>query len=251
MLVSRFIYDLACVQKPTEDELTEEIEQLLFIRTAEQPTYLVAQENRDQLSNMDSDILSNWLDKKFKSAFVLLLLDHGDNYQGAKVELCLMERYNTLVDKFLRPRFVKKLAMERVRELYFADSNVPDLKKTITNIKRALTFLSEHLEHKSREHTTLLGTEAYTQADVTLYNYLKRICVGKYKDFGLKSHVRLCEPLIRFMRRYAQKNPHVTDISSGDPLASDNNESSLVADVVKPATVAVGFIIFYLWCRRK
>lgn len=252
MLASRFIYDLTGQPRPSDTELDEEIDRLLYIKTTEQPDYLTVQESRDQLANLDSEILSLWLTKKFKTALMLLLVENNNNYFQAKAELFKMERYNnSLVDRFLRASFLHRHAMKRVKEIYFADEQIPSLEHTITDLKRALTFLSQHLEQESPEYCTLLNTDRFNLADVTLYNFLKRLVTGKYKDLGLESHVKLCAPLVRFMRRYASKNTHIIDISSGDPLADDKRESSLLADVVIPATVGVGAIMFYLWCRRR
>lgn len=251
MLASRFIYDLTGLPKPKDEELDEEIDRLLYIKTAETPNYLVSPDSRDQVATLDSEIVSLWLTKKFKTTLILLLLNHGDNKYLARQELAKMERYNTLADKYLRARFVESHAMKRVREAYFADIDIPTLQHAITDLKRTLTFISEHLERNSSEFTTLLGTDAFTAADVTFYNFLKRIFVGKYKDFGLESHVKLCDPLIKFMRRYASKNIHVIDVSYGDPLSNQSEDSSLLVDIIKPATIGVGFILFYLWCRKS
>lgn len=251
MFAIRFIYDLAGVPKPKDDELEDEIERLFYLKTAEVPNYLVNTEGRDALANLDSEILNSWLVKKFTTAFILLLIDQPDNKYASRQELAKMERYNaTVVDKFFRSRFLERYAKRRVRETYFADSDIATLDHSVKDLKRTLTFISEHLEHNSSEHMTLLGTDPYTTADVSLYCFLKRIMIGKYRDLGLGYHLKLCDPLIRFMRRYATKNIGVIDVSAGDPLASRESNSSLVSDLVKPAIVGVGFILFYLWRRR-
>lgn len=249
MFAIRFIYDLAGVPKPKEEELDEEIDRLFYLKTAESPNYLVNPENCDALANLDSDILNLWLTKKFKTAFILMLIHHNDNKYISRQELAKMDRYQTLVDMFLRSLFLENHAMKRVRETYFANPDIPTMEHSIIDLKRTLTFISEHLENNSSEFNTLLGTDTYTTADVTFYCFLKRIFVGKYKNFGLQSHVKLCDPLIRFMRRYANKNIGVIDVSGGDPLANKDQESSLVADLMKPAIIGGGIILFYLWRR--
>lgn len=249
LVVSRFIYDLASLPRPTEEELEDEIDRLLYINTAEQPNYLVDVETRDQLSNLDSEILATWLDKKFKPVLLRLLFECQDNYHRSKEELCKMKRYDTWVNKFLRPSFVKRHASKRIREFYFANTTVPSMEHAILDLKRMLTLLSNHLFENDGE--SLLNTDRYTSADVRLYSYLKRLVVGKYHNDGLTNHVRLCEPLVKFMRRYAQKNSNIIDISMRDPLAKDNEETSLLTDIVRTATVGLGFMLLFLYLRRK
>ena len=251
MLASRFIYDLAGLPRPEVEHLDEEIDRLLYILTAEEPDYMVPPETRDQLANLDSEILSLWLTKKFKTALILLILGERDNYVISKRELLEMERFKiNWVNRFLRPSFLQKRALEQVDEVYFADTEVPSLQHATTDLKRTLTFISNHLQTESPEYKTLLNTERYTFADKTFYSFLKRIVVGNFKNFGLSAHVKLCSPLINFMKRYAEKNARIIDVSGGDPLASPE-ESSLIGDAVKPAVVCLAVIIFFLWSRRN
>lgn len=251
MFVQKFIYDLASLPKPRDNDVDEEIDRLLYIRTAEIPNYLVPTDGRDQLANLDSEILSLWLAKKFKPFLINLLLCSNENNVMAKQELKQMDQYKTLVDKYLRPSFAERRATKLLEEFFFADSDVPSLQHSITDIKRLLNLLSEHLRTNSPDTMTLFNTDAYTNADITLYNFLKRLVVGNYKNFGLAQHIRLSEPLVKFMRRYATKNLHIIDVSQADPLASSDQEPSLIADIVKPATIGLGLILFYIWSRRK
>lgn len=249
MLANKFIYDLFGRPKPTEIELQEETDRLLMLRTTEEPNFLVKQEDQDQSTNFDIEVIGRWIEKKFRPALLLLLLVNTDNYPRACDELSKMERYVTIIDRLIRPKFVYYQALQRTREILFAHESLPELSRIINDLRRTLTFLSEHLNNTS--NLTLMDTVAYTHADVLLYRYLKRIMVGKYIDLGLRNHVKLCDPLIRFMHRFATKNTNVIDVSLSDPLANKQPEVSLVADIVKPATVAAGFILFYLWRRRE
>jgi hypothetical protein len=249
LVVSRFIYDLAGLPKPTDDELDEEIDRLLYIETAEEPNYLVDPNSQDALAAMDAEILSLWFVKKFKPVLMMLLLQCQDNYQKSKEELCKMKRYDSFWSRRLRAGFVQIHSVKRVREFFFANASIPTLEHATADIKRLLTLIAEHLDRQ--EDLTLFNTDRYTVADVRLYNFLKRIVIGKYRNDGLASHLRLCDPLVRFMRRYARKNTNIIDISSGDPLASNDNEPSLVADLVKSASVGLGFIFLFLYLRSK
>lgn len=249
LIVSRFIYDLAGLPKPTEEELNDEIDRLLYMTTAEQPNYIADPDTLDPIVKLDSEILVAWLNKKFKPVLLMLILERQDNYQKSKEELCKMSRYDTLVNKFIRPGFLKRHAMKQIRDFYFANNDRPSIKHAVLDLKRLLTRLSEHLD--KQESITLLNTDRYTNADIQLYNYLKRIVLGEYRNDSLTSHVRLCDPLVKFMRRYANKNPEIIDISSEDPLARKNQEPSLLTDIVKSATVGLGFILFFLFIRKK
>lgn len=248
MLANKFIYDLFGRPKPTETQLQEEIDRLLLLKTAEEPNFLVKPEDQDQLTNFDAEIVGRWIEKKFRPPLLLLLLVNADNYPRACEELSKMERYETIVDRMIRPKFVYYEASQRAREMLFVYESLPELPRILNDLRRTLTFLSEHLNNT--KNVTLMDTEAYTPADILLYRYLKRIMVGKYIDFGLRNHVKLCDPLIKFMHRFATKNRNVIDVSFGDPLANNQPEESLIADIVKPATVAAGFILFYLWSKR-
>lgn len=249
LVASRFIYDLASLPRPTDEELDDEIDRLLYISTAEQPNYLVDAESRDQLQALDSEILAAWLNRKFKPVLMMLLLERPDNYQRSKGELCKMKRYDTWVNKFLRPSFVRRHATKRIREFYFANTTLPSWRHATQDLKRLLTHISNHLA--ATKWGTLLDTDRYTSADVRLYSFLKRIVLGKYHNDGLASHVRLCDPLVNFMRRYAEKNSNIIDISRGDPLAGAKRESSLAADIVRSATIGFGFVLFFMYFRRR
>lgn len=249
MLVNKFIYDLFGRPKPTEAELEEEIDRLLYVRTTEEPNFLVRPEELDSAAHFDQDIVDRWIQKKFRPAFLLLYLLNSDNYWRARGELGKMQRYETIVDKIIRPKFVHYQASQRLRETLFMYDKVPELPRIINDLRRTLTFLSEHL--KSTKNTTLMDTIAYTNADITLYRYLKRIMIGKYNVYGLKNHIKLCDPLILFMQRFATKNTNIIDVSAGDPLLDEDTKESLLADMVKPAAVALGFILFHLWCTRE
>lgn len=246
MSLDKFIYDLYHHPEPKEEELDDEIDRLLLTKSVEEPNYL-AKDQQDALSLLDSQVISFWLRRKFEPALVLMLLDSDDNYRLAKSELVLMERYRTHVEKWFRANFVARHAFRRIRELCFDDTDSLKLPKLIVNVKKTLTFLSNHLESNHPQTLTLQGTDAYTSADIALYNYLKRIVVGKYKDSGLKTHVRLCDPLVKFMSRFAAKNTHVIDVSVDDPLNDDCEKSSLLRDITKPAVVALGVMFFFLW----
>lgn len=251
IFLSKFIYDLSGRPKPTDQECDDEIDRLLYIKSAEQPDYLVDYDARDQLNNLDSEVLCSWLHRRFQPALILLLLEFENNYQLAKNELCKMERYQTIIDKFFRANFVYLHAMKRVRELCFDNQQSLDFEKSIAGLKKALVFLSDHLERSSPNQGTLLGTEAYAPADIVLYNYLKRLVCGKYKDNGLKNHIRLSDPLKRFMSRYASKNRYVLDVSAGDPLEDSTEQQNLPSDLIKPAIFATGLMLFFLWCKSR
>lgn len=248
MLANKFIYDLFGRPKPTEAELEEEIDRLLLVKTTEEPNFLVESVELDPAAHFDLDIIGRWIQKKFRPALMLLYLVHPDNYHLACDELGKMQRYETIIDRMIRPKFVYYQASHRLRETLFIYDKLPELPRVLNDLRRTLTFLSEHI--KNTKNVTLMDTPAYTSADIILYRYLKRIMVGKYSDYGLRNHIKLCDPLIKFMQRYAAKNKNVIDVSAGDPLANEIEEESLLADMVKPTTVAVGFILFYLWCTR-
>jgi len=239
-------------ERPRAEDLDEEIERLLYIRTAEQPDHVVKSEELDPLINLDSDILTIWFMKKFKPALIQRLICSKENYYLAKRELFQMPNYQALVERFLRAGFLEKRAAKMVQEFHFASIEVPSLEHVSDDLKKLLTMISEHLKENSSQNLSLLNTDAYTPADVTLYNFLKRIIVGKYKDeqkLGL--HVRLLEPLMEYMHRYAQKNTHIIDISRGDPMADTNEEPNLMADIVKSATIGFGVILFFIWAHRS
>lgn len=247
MFVSKFVYDLTGRVEPSKDELDKDIDRLLFLESIESPDYLLKPDERD-LIHLDSEVLRNWIKRRFEPALLLLLLEHEANQYLSKSELTKMDTYDTLVDKYFRYDFVKRRASQRVKDICFDNPNQLDISNAVTKLKRTLTLLSVHLEENGTNFT-LFGTDMYTQADVTLYNYLKRIVVGKYKDLGLKSHVKLCEPIKEFMHRYATKNPRIIDVSSEDPLDNEQEPKSLLADMTKPAIVALLFIGFYIWRR--
>lgn len=250
MFLTKFVYDLTGRPEPTIDELNEEIDRLLLKKSAEIPTHLVAPDQMDQVSAIDSEAISFWIKRKFEPVLILLLLGSEDNYQQARRELRKMDRYNNHVtEKYFRCNFVERQAMQRVRELCFDDHEEPNPKRLVEELRRTLTFLSKHFESGRQDLPTLQETDLYTSSDVTLYNYLKRILVGNYKDLGLRSHVKLCDPLISFIRNFAAKNIHVINVANEDPIASNEDEPSLLADLTKPAIFAVGFIVFYLWRR--
>lgn len=248
MFLTKFLYDLTGHLEPTNEELDDEIDRLLLKKSAEVPSYLVPQDQIDPVSAIDSEAISFWIKRRFEPILILLLTSE-DNYQQARRELCKMDKYKDYVERFLRCYFVEKQALQRVRELCFDDVDELDLKRLVEELRRTLTFLSNHLELEDKNPPTLLGTDMYTASDVTLYNYLKRIVVGKYKDLGLKSHIRLCNPLIKFMHQFASKNIHVIDVANEDPIANPEEETSILADITKPAIIVVGFIVFFLWRR--
>lgn len=235
MFITKFIYNLIGQPLPSSDELDEEIDRLLYIKNIEVPTYV------ETSSSIDPEVISMWITRMFEPALILLLLNSEDNERRVKSELLQMKYYKSLVDKFMRANFVKKHALQRVREMCFDDSSNPKLLDVINKLKRTLTFLSNHLEN----NITLQNTDKYTTADITLYYYLKRILMGRYNDYGLKTHVNLCQPLMRFIARFASKNKQVVDISQNQN--TDLDEPSLIQDVTKPAIVAMIFVLFYLW----
>lgn len=246
MFPVKLIYDLTSRPTPRNDELDEEIDRLLYLKTAEEPNHLEPAKGRDANAALDSEVVTQWIRRRFEPALLLLLLG-SDNYHKAKAELTKMERYKNFVDNLFRTIFLEKHSKRRIEGLCFDDLEQVNVSRATVKLKKTLTFLAEHLQHNSSDKLTLFGTDAYTQADIVLYSYLKRILVGKHIDSGLKSHVRLSEALIRFMQRYASKNTRVIDITSRDPSEDDTEENSLLADMTKPAVVAASIIMFYLW----
>ena len=75
---------------------------------------------------------------------------------------------------------------------------------------------------------------------------MKRALVGKFHDSGLRAHIRLCEPIVRFMKRFSQKNTYVLDVTVDDPLAG-REETNLLTDLTKPTMIMVAVVLFYLW----
>jgi len=246
MFATRFLYHLTGAPEPDENDLDDEIDRLLCVKGVETPTYLFTDDN--QTKQIDSEVLSLWIKRRFEPALLLLLFEHEDNYRTAKSELSKMEKFQSGINSWFRAKFVKKRAMQRVREMCFDDGlNLP---QAVVKVKKTLTFLAHHLERNSPNKLTLLDTEGYTSADINLYNYLKRVVIGGYKDSGLRSHIRLCELLVQFMSRFATRNTYVLNVSAGDSLSDDVPQDSLLSDIVRPAMVALGFFIFYQWrCR--
>lgn len=249
MFLSKFIYDLLGHPKPDASQLNDDIDRLLFLQGVETPDYLYKLDERDS-KGLDSEVLSHWIRRRFEPALLLLLLTSEDNHHLVKSELIKMESFQNRVDRFFRYDFVHNHATQRVKELCSDNINYLKINVAILRLKKTITFLAKHIEHNG-PNLTLLGTDTYTPADVILYNYLKRILVGKYKDMGLKSHVRLCDSIIKFMSRYAKKNRYVIDVSSEDPLANPKEENTLIADMAKPVVIALSVILFYVWRRER
>lgn len=245
MLAIKFIYDLLGRPAPRNEELEDEIERLLYLKGVGEPSLVESfDETTSQLghSKLDAEVFTDWIKRRFEPALILVLLDTEDNYQYAKSELAKMKGFEGQVDRVLRASFTRRHAIQRIREMCFDDPANLKIPQVIDRLKRTLTFLSKHLEQRSPINLTLLDTNAYTVADITLYSYLKRIIVGRYRDFGLKSHVKLCDTLIAFMEQFRKRNPRLGDIPDDDP-----EKPSLVADIAKPAVVAAIFVIFYIW----
>lgn len=249
MFASKFIYELTGHPEPSDKELDEDIERLMFIKSIETPNYVQKLDERD-IVHSDSEILCHWIRRRFEPALILLLLQSDDNLQYSRSELRKMESHKTHVERFFRHNFVRKRAIDRANKLCFDNCSNLTLNNAIIRLKKTITSLAKTLEQNKSTYT-LLGTEAYTPADIILYNYLKRICVGKFKDMGLKTHVQQCDPIKQFMHLYATRNTHVIDISREDPLAKSAEESSLVADMTKPIMIAMSVVIFYMWRRDK
>lgn len=246
-VVSKFIYDLTGRPEPTQEELDDELDRLLLAKSAEKPTHLVSRDDREQINHQDSEVICAWLRRRFEPALVMLMFDvEYNNWSKSKRELCKMEPYSSIVDRWLRAYFVHRHGLRRTRELCFDFNKDLKLETLVERLKRTLSFLSHHLMETSPTFFTLQNTDAFTEADVMLYNYLKRILVGKYANRGLETHVRLCEPLIKFMDRYARKNPHIINVTTGDPLA-ETEASSIVREMTKPAMIALGVIFLCLW----
>lgn len=249
MFLSKFIYDLTSHPKPTDEELDEDIDRLLFLKGVECPDKLYLGDERDSI-NMDSEVFKTWIQRRFEPALILLILDHDSNYHMAVSELTKMSTFRTIVEKFCRCDFVKRRAIQRLTELCFDNPKHLKMPDVVSRLKKTLTLLSNHLEDKG-QNRTLFGTETYTPADIMLYNYLKRIVVGKYKDFGLRNHVKLCDPIKQFMHLYATRNTGIIDVSNEDPLAEPDKETSLLVDMTKPAIIALLFIGFFVWNRDR
>lgn len=245
MLLEKFIYDLSGRPEPAKEEIDDDIDRLLLVKGAEEPNYLAKLDERDQL-NLDSEVAAEWIRKKFEPALIVLLFESGNNKNVVKSELAKMYSTKSFVERWFRFSFVERQSWQRVRELCFDSPQQRKITDIVNRLKKTLTFLSNHLE-QSEPNYTLLGTDAYTPADVILYSYLKRIVIGNFDDLGLKRHLKLCEPLRKFMHRFAAKNVYVIDISNEDPLASDSNQNSLMTDLTKPALVALGFVILFVW----
>lgn len=251
MFFSKFIYDLLGHTEPSNDELDEDIDRLLFLKGVESPNYLYesTEQSRD-LTSLDANVIESWIKRRFEPPLVLLLLEHENNQYMARTELGKMYTQKTWVERYYRYDFVRRRANQRIKEICFDNPNNLKLTLVVERLQKTLDVLSKHLEDNDT-NLTLLGTDTYTSADITLYNYLKRIVVGRYKDFGLRTHVRLSEPLRQFMRRYAKKNTCIIDISTMDPLADPYDQSSLLADLTRPAMVALIAIGFFIWRREN
>lgn len=247
--MTKFVYDLFGQPQPRESELDYDLNRLLFIEdNVGEPTYLIEWDTRDQLGPLDTEIICLWLERRFEPALTLMLFDSQDNYYKAKHELSVMGSYKTILDRYFKASQVEKRSKQRLKELSFDDDlNNLNLNNSIKRLKRTLTFLSKHLELESPEYLTLCKTEKYTLADINLYNYLKRIMVGKYKDYGLRSHIKLCDYLVKFMSRYESKNPHVVPAREDD----GNQDSTLVNDFIKPVGFSLAVIVFFLWRVQK
>lgn len=250
MLAVKFVYDFLGRPAPKDEDLEDEIERLLYLRGVGESSHV---ESFDETNNRDhhldtghwkleAEIFKDWIKRRFEPALILILLDTEDNYSYAKSELVKMKGFDTQVDKMFRANFTRRHAIQRVREMCFDDPSSLKIPQVVDRLKRTLTFLSKHLEQRSPTNLTLLNTNAYTVADITLYSYLKRIIVGRYRDFGLKTHVKLCDNLVAFMREFRKRNPILGHIPDDGP-----EEPSLVADVAKPAVVAAIFVFFYIW----
>lgn len=246
MVFTKFIYDLSGKPEPSISELDYELDRLFFIKgNIGEPNFLVDwDDDRDQIGPIDSEVITSWLTRKFEPTLVLMLLDSQQNYDRVKKELSLMGKYQTLLDKYLRASYIESRSKQRIKELLF-DGNVNNLNlsKSIIELKKTLTLLSKYFETESPEHLTLLKTEAYSQADIILYNYLKRIIVGKYKDYGLRSHIKLCDHLVEFMKRYERKNVHIEPARESDKT----EEPSLITDLAIPAAIGFAAILFFSW----
>lgn len=242
--VSKFLYDLFGLPEPNTRDLDNEIDRLFFAKgNVGEPTFLNEWDERDLLGPLDAEVIANWLTRKFEPAFVMILIDSDDNYYKTKVELSKMKTTKSFIDKLLRHIYVNRRAHQRIAELCFdQDFRNITMDRSILRLKRTLTFLSRHLE-SDNNNLTLQNTEAYTVADITLYNYLKRIIVGRHKDFGLRSHIKLCDSLLKFMTRYEIKNPHVEPARE----STAEEETTLVQELTKPAIVAFGVVLFFLW----
>lgn len=248
--MSKFLYDLFGVPEPSIKDLDNEIDRLFFIKgNVGEPTFLIEWVERDILGPLDAEVIANWLTRKFEPALVMMFIDSEDNYHKTKSELSKMGTSRSFIDKILKHIYINRRAHQRIAELCFdQDYKNINLDNAIIKLKRTLTFLSKHLEQNystdsSINNLTLQNTEAYTVADITLYNYLKRIIVGRYKDFGLRSHIKLCDSLVKFMTRYERKNPHIEPARE----SSVEEETTLIQELSKPAIVAFGVILFFLW----
>lgn len=246
MFPVKLIYDLASRPTPKPHELDDEIDRLLYLKSADEPTFLETPEE-SKASVLDIEVATQWMRRRFEPALLLLLLG-PDNYYTSKKELAEMEQYQNVVDKLFRAIFLEKHAKRRIDGLCFDDLEQVSTSRAIVKLKKTLAYLAGHLEKAEKEpETTLLGTKAYTQADIALYNYLKRIFVGKYSDSGLKSHLKNSETLIEFMKGYTRRNKRIIDVLSRDPFDDNSDNGNLLADMVKPAVIAVSIFMFYLW----
>lgn len=247
LTLTNYIYDITGNQRPETGDLDEEVDRLLFLKGVEEPNYLVGSEDSDGLNELDIEITAHWLKRKIEPALLVCILEPEDNYHRAKTELNKMTRYSTFIERLFRASFLRSRAKLRSQELLFEESELPSLDQATKRLKKVLTFLSKHLETYSENNYTLYNTDRYTNADILLYNYLKRIVVGRYKDSGIRAHLMLCDPLIQFMSRYAKKNTYVIDVSQKDSLADEPDQSGLLHDMTKPAMVVLGLLLFYSW----
>lgn len=250
MHLAKFIYDLSGKPSPKANELDDELDYLLLQKGLGEPSCLHEFDDRnvsDQIEKLDCEVITHWIHRKFKPALLLLLIESDENVSFVKEELSRLRGRQNFIDKFFRFVFIERHAKQRLRELCFEGSCKFDLMHEVKNLQRTLTFISSHFQLISPSNITLKDTEKYTLADITLFNYLRRILLGEFQTHGLRSHIKNCDPLLQFMLRYKSKNPHVV---YEDPFEDEEKKKSLMADLTKPAIVAAGVIIFFLWRRR-
>lgn len=246
--MSKFVYDLTSKNNPKPEELDKELDHLLLRSGPAEATYVHEYDYRnpsDQIDKLDSEIISNWLRFRLEPAMLILTVKSDENIQVTKGELSTLPEYRSLVDRMFRFKFLENHATNKIRELISDVVSQFESQVEIKKTERTLTFLSNHLQNC--HNLTLLNTEKYTSADLALINYLRRILTGKYNTFGLRIHVKNCDPLMNFMKRFKSKNPYVV---IEDPASDEPESRNLLGDLTAPAIFALGSVLFFLWRLR-
>lgn len=248
MFLSKFVFHLTSKPIPEPAQLDRELDHLLLRTGPVQPTYLHEYDERDssdQIDKLDSEIVSKWLRHRFEPAMILLTVKSDDNVSFTKEELFKLKEYQDLINRLFRFKFLENYASQKIREFFFDLTSELNASLEFKKLQRTLTFLSAHLQ--GHENLTLFSSDKYTPADLVLVNYLRRIMIGKYHTYGLRSHIKNCDPLKHFLMRFKSKNPFVL---MGDSCSAENEARSLISDLTRPAIFVLGTVLFFVWRFR-